>query len=75
MEIHILKPSMKELERLFDASERMDDPLVFVRRKDLLPSPEYYDVPRSPNAPKHVATSGILSPCACSRLFLYSSQQ
>ena len=56
---------MKELERLFDAQWKngMIPHIVFnEKEKTYFPSPEYYDVTRSPNAPKHVGTSGMTQP-------------
>jgi len=57
--------SMKELEHLFNAQWKngMIPHIVFnEKEKTYFPSPEYYDVTRSPDAPKHVGTSGITQP-------------
>lgn len=57
--------SMKEMEHLFDAQWKngMIPHIVFnEKEKTYFPSPEYYDVTRSPNAPEHVKTSGMTQP-------------
>jgi hypothetical protein len=57
--------SMKELEHLFDAQWKngMIPHIVFnVKEKTYFPSPEYYDITRSPNAPNHVKTFGMTQP-------------
>jgi hypothetical protein len=57
--------SMKELEHLFDAQWKngMIPHIVFnEKEKTYFPSPEYYDITRSPNAPNHVKTSGMTQP-------------
>jgi hypothetical protein len=57
--------SMKELEHLFDAQWKngMIPHIVFnEKEKTYFPSPEYYDITRSPNAPEHVKTSGMTQP-------------
>ena len=57
--------SMKEMDHLFDAQWKngMIPHIVFnEKEKTYFPSPEYYDVTRSPNAPEHVKTSGMTQP-------------
>jgi hypothetical protein len=57
--------SIKELEHLFDAQWKngMIPHIVFnEKEKTYFPSPEYYDITRSPNAPNHVKTSGMTQP-------------
>jgi glycogen debranching enzyme len=57
--------SIKELEHLFGGQWKngMIPHIVFnEKEKTYFPSPEYYDVTRSPNAPKHVKTSGMTQP-------------
>jgi Mannosylglycerate hydrolase MGH1-like glycoside hydrolase domain len=57
--------SMKELEHLFDGQWKngMIPHIVFnEKEKTYFPSPEYYDITRSPNAPTHVKTSGMTQP-------------
>jgi hypothetical protein len=57
--------SMKEMEHLFDAQWKngMIPHIVFnEKEKTYFPSPEYYDITRSPNAPNHVKTSGMTQP-------------
>jgi hypothetical protein len=57
--------SMKEMEHLFDAQWKngMIPHIVFnEKEKTYFPSPEYYDITRSPNAPEHVKTSGMTQP-------------
>jgi len=57
--------SMNEMEHLFDAQWKngMIPHIVFnEKEKTYFPSPEYYDVTRSPNAPEHVKTSGMTQP-------------
>ena len=60
-----IKRSMKELEFLFDAQWKngMVPHIVFNEKATTyFPSPEFYDVQRSPDAPKHVKTSGMTQP-------------
>jgi glycogen debranching enzyme len=57
--------AMKELEHLFNAQWKngMIPHIVFnEKEKTYFPGPEYYDVTRSPNAPKNVRTSGMTQP-------------
>ena len=57
--------SMKELEHLFEAQWKngMIPHIVYnEKEKTYFPSHQYYDVTRSPNAPKHVKTSGMTQP-------------
>jgi hypothetical protein len=57
--------SMKEMQHLFDAQWKngMIPHIVFnEKEKTYFPSPEYYDITRSPNAPEHVKTSGMTQP-------------
>jgi Trehalase len=57
--------SMKEMQHLFDAQWKngMIPHIVFnEKEKTYFPSPEYYDITRSPNAPNHVKTSGMTQP-------------
>jgi glycogen debranching enzyme len=68
--------SMKELEHLFDAQWKngMIPHIVFnEKEKTYFPSPEYYDITRSPNAPKYAKTSGMTQPpvhaFACSYIY------
>ncbi|HEY7573272.1 MAG TPA: trehalase family glycosidase [Nitrososphaeraceae archaeon] len=67
---------MKELEHLFDAQWKngMIPHIVFnEKEKTYFPSPEYYDITRSPNAPKYAKTSGMTQPpvhaFACSYIY------
>ena len=56
---------MKEMQHLFDAQWKngMIPHIVFnEKEKTYFPSPEYYDITRSPNAPNHVKTSGMTQP-------------
>jgi hypothetical protein len=55
----------KELKYLFDAqwTNGMIPHIVFnEKEKTYFPSADFYDVSRSPNAPKHIRTSGITDP-------------
>ncbi|HZD36057.1 MAG TPA: hypothetical protein VE130_12705 [Nitrososphaeraceae archaeon] len=57
--------AMKELKYLFDAQWKngMIPHIVFnEKEKTYFPSAEFYDVKRSPNAPKHIGTSGVTQP-------------
>ena len=57
--------AMKELKYLFDAqwTNGMIPHIVFnEKEKTYFPSADFYDVSRSPNAPKHIRTSGITDP-------------
>jgi glycogen debranching enzyme len=57
--------AVKELKYLFDAQWKngMIPHIVFnEKEKTYFPSAKFYDVTRSPNAPKHVGTSGVTQP-------------
>lgn len=57
--------AMKELKYLFDAQWKngMIPHIVFnEKEKTYFPSADFYDVMRSPNAPKHIGTSGVTQP-------------
>ena len=57
--------AMKELKYLFDAQWKngMIPHIVFnEKEKTYFPSADFYDIARSPNAPKHIRTSGITDP-------------
>jgi hypothetical protein len=57
--------SIKELEYLFDAQWKngMIPHIVFnEKEKTYFPTAEYYEITRSPNAPKHIGTSGMTQP-------------
>ena len=59
------KKAIKELEFLFDAQWKngMVPHIVFDEKYDTyFPSPEFYDVQRSPDAPTKVKTSGMTQP-------------
>ena len=64
-----IERAIKELEFLFDAQWKngMLPQIVYANKKNkkedtYFPSAEFYDVMRSPNAPRHVKTSGITQP-------------
>jgi glycogen debranching enzyme len=57
--------SMKELKYLFDAQWKngMIPHIVFnEKEKTYFPSADFYEITRSPNAPKHIGTSGMTQP-------------
>ncbi|MFQ5940360.1 MAG: glycoside hydrolase, partial [Nitrososphaerales archaeon] len=57
--------AMKELEFLFDAQWKngMVPHIVFnEKEKTYFPAADFYDITRSPNAPKHIGTSGMTQP-------------
>lgn len=57
--------AMEELKYLFDAQWKngMIPHIVFnEKEKTYFPSADFYDVTRSPNAPKHIGTSGVTQP-------------
>jgi hypothetical protein len=59
------KNAMKELDFLFDAQWKngMLPHIVFnPREKTYFPAARFYDITRSPNAPKHIGTSGMTQP-------------
>lgn len=59
------KNSMKELEFLFGAQWKngMVPHIVFNKKeKTYFPAAEFYDITRSPNAPRHIGTSGMTQP-------------
>src|SRR5215831_6309711 len=57
--------AIKELEFLFDAQWKngMVPHIVFnEKEKTYFPAADFYDITRSPNAPKHIGTSGMTQP-------------
>ena len=57
--------AMKELKYLFDAQWKngMIPHIVFnEKEKTYFPSADFYEINRSPNAPKHIGTSGMTQP-------------
>ena len=57
--------AMKELENLFDAQWKngMIPHIVFnEKEKTYFPTADFYEITRSPNAPKHIGTSGMTQP-------------
>jgi hypothetical protein len=73
---------MQELEYLFDAQwlNGMVPHIVFNdREKTYFPAAEFYDISRSPNAPKHIGTSGMTQPpvhaIACYYIFANSKDK
>jgi len=72
--------AMKELEYLFNAQWRngMVPHIVFNKReKTYFPAADFYDTTRSPNAPRHIGTSGMTQPpvhaIAC--YFIYQNSE
>lgn len=65
--------AMKELKYLFEAPWKngMIPHIVFnEKEKTYFPSPAFYDTARSPNAPKHIRTSGITDPPMHAYIFI-----
>ena len=72
--------SIKELEHLFNAQWKngIIPHIVFnEKEKTYFPSPEYYDITRSPNAPENVKTSGMTQPPvhALTRVYVHQNSK
>lgn len=72
--------AMKELEYLFDAQWKngMIPHIVFnEKEKTYFPSAKFYEIKRSPNAPRHIGTSGMTQPAvhAIACFYIYHNSE